>query len=423
MALSQYLSGVDKPSVAEWGKRLVKAADKHAPFDVVAELTARMGPMYPESTDTVLHELTSAQAMLSRVFQWTRDLNDYHILRRATLIRERAICDAIASFRVPVLGVSSGLLQDFALIGTSSGPAMKRASDATSGEDAFFVKTQATHYRPPDIMPSKHPTRLRQKADDSANKDKETFAKPKSVTADLLQLPVLIAEWKKEGGDAEQVANQHYIDLVASVKFLQVCGITDFPVFGLRSDGPILLLDYAYATPPSGDGTDSVITVCDRNAVQYDLKSPMGIWRFATAMVSIIRCHMPRLLHKWEEAQKTYGTAPTVGTPPDHPSRLHGHGLVSRGDPNSDELRKLPRWRSTSVQKAAIQDKVKSLKEKYECEPNASAPEALKVLADTERLLNKEENKKDGRDRQQTDTGDGKLDARGLKRSYPFGSE
>ncbi|EKM61483.1 uncharacterized protein PHACADRAFT_248126 [Phanerochaete carnosa HHB-10118-sp] len=446
MALSQYLSDVDKLSVSEWGVRLAKAAEKHTPLDVVTELTARMGPMYQDSTDTWLHEFTSAQAMLSRVLQWYRDLKDYHILHRATLIRERAICDAIASLRVPVSGISSGLLQDFALISTSSGPALKRApdadrtgqahSDAASGEDVLFVETQATHYCP-DIMPSQNPTRLGQKADDSANKGKGTFAEPEPITADLLQLPVLVAEWKKEGGDAEQAANQHYIDLVASVKFLQVCGITDCPVFGLRSDGPILLLDYAYATPPSGDGTDSVITVCDRNAFQYNLGSPMGVWRFATAMVSINRCHMPRLLHKWEEAQKTYRTAPTVDTPPDHPSRLHGHGLVSKRGPNSNELRKLPRWRTTSDQKAVIQDKVKSLKEKYEREPTANTPEALKVLADIERLLNKEKDEKDGTDGQQTDTGDGKLDAptnanqasssrplaRGVKRGPPSESE
>lgn len=431
LALSQHLSGADKPSVAEWGERLVKAAEKHNSADAAAKLIARMGSMCQDPFDSRILEMTCAQAMFFRVLEWTRNLGDYHLLHRAALIRERAICDAFASLRVPVPGVSSGLLQDFALIGTSPGPAPKQASDAkrtgqahsdaASREDLIFTRTQETHYCP----------------DVSANKGKETSAKSKPFAGDVLQLPVLIAEWKKEGGDAEQVTNQHYIDLVASVRFLQVCGITDFPVFGLRSNGPILYLDYAYATPPSDKGADSVIIICDRNAFQYDLESPMGVWRFATAMVSINRCHMPRLLCKWEEAQVMYGKAPTVDMPPDHPSRLHGHRLVSGRDFTSDKLRKLPRWRIMSDQKAVIQHKVKSLKERYEHEAGAesvTAPEALKVLADTERLINKE-NEKDGTDGQQADTGDGKLDAlakavantdrqvsrlTSLKRPYPF---
>ena len=61
-----------------------------------------------------------------------------------------------------------------------------------------------------------------------------------------LDLPVLISEWKREGGNIHQAANQHYVSHTSGARFLKACGIVDFPVFGLTSNGPLLTLDYAY---------------------------------------------------------------------------------------------------------------------------------------------------------------------------------
>ena len=178
----------------------------------------------------------------------------------------------------------------------------------------------------------------------------------------LLHLPVLIAEWKKEGSNIAQALNQESMNLVAAARFLEACGITDFPVFGLISDGPVLNLDYAY----SGDeikipgfaepSAERPVLVCDRHSVTFNLRNPMCVWHLATTMISINRLHVLDLLDKWETARRDLREIPSSS--PDDPRWLHGwdlHGKV-----------RLPQWTiPQTITKNSIKEKIEPLKAEF----------------------------------------------------------
>ena len=71
-----------------------------------------------------------------------------------------------------------------------------------------------------------------------------------------LVLPVLVAEWKAESVTREAAVNQHRMNHAAATRFLESLGITNFPVFGLISDGPRCTLDYSFV-----DGSESEVRI------------------------------------------------------------------------------------------------------------------------------------------------------------------
>ena len=60
-----------------------------------------------------------------------------------------------------------------------------------------------------------------------------------------LELPLLVAEYKRNGQNAVVGTNQLRMYLTAAVKFLAALGIYDFFVFGVQSDGPVVALPAA----------------------------------------------------------------------------------------------------------------------------------------------------------------------------------
>ncbi|EKM58973.1 uncharacterized protein PHACADRAFT_249110 [Phanerochaete carnosa HHB-10118-sp] len=249
------------------------------------------------------NEMACASEVKSRAVRWHRNLDNLRILYRAGVLGNFAVCDAFAYLRVPVRAPVK-LLGQFALASLSPIPQTKAAASGTKptrNPANLFALIESTHYTP-DI------TSLKDKADEHS---------ASGHPANLLSLPLLIAEWKKESVSGEQAANQHYINHVAGVRFLQACGITDIPLFGLRSSGPVLLLDYAYASPPERSEDDPFVIICDRNAFKFDLENSMGIWRFASTIFSINRLHVPKLLEKWKAAADVlYNKMPTLNTAP-----------------------------------------------------------------------------------------------------------
>ena len=63
--------------------------------------------------------------------------------------------------------------------------------------------------------------------------------------ATRLELPILVVEYKKASDNMMKGTNQVRMYLTASVKFLQAVGITNTPVYGVQTDGPIVVLPAA----------------------------------------------------------------------------------------------------------------------------------------------------------------------------------
>ena len=60
-----------------------------------------------------------------------------------------------------------------------------------------------------------------------------------------LELPILTVEYRKASDSLMKGTNQLRMYLTASVKFLQAVGITNIPVYGVQTDGPIVVLPAA----------------------------------------------------------------------------------------------------------------------------------------------------------------------------------
>ena len=77
--------------------------------------------------------------------------------------------------------------------------------------------------------------------------------------ATCLELPILTVEYKKASDNLMKGTNQLRMYLTASVKFLQAVGITNVPVYGVQTDGPIVVLPAAVLRD---DNVRSLFTTC-----------------------------------------------------------------------------------------------------------------------------------------------------------------
>ena len=76
-----------------------------------------------------------------------------------------------------------------------------------------------------------------------------------------LELPILIVEYKKDSDNLMKGTNKLRMYLTASVKFLQAVGITNIPVYGVQTDGPIVVLPAAVIRD---DSVRNLFTTCPR---------------------------------------------------------------------------------------------------------------------------------------------------------------
>ena len=132
--------------------------------------------------------------------------------------------------------------------------------DVSSGAEA---RTNGTRYTIPSSSVStsmqslhKEKTGLAESMDALASKAQRLRLR---LDATHLELPILTAEYKKGSDSLMQGTNQVRMYLTASVKFLQAVGITNVPVYGIRTDGPIVVLPAAVLRD---DNVRSLFTTC-----------------------------------------------------------------------------------------------------------------------------------------------------------------
>lgn len=267
-----------------------------------------------------------------RMGSWRKQLDELHVFRRASAMSSTAVVDAMAYLRVPV-SIPKAQLQDFALANTSYSASEVTESRSATDEAASEMQPSTsdsakTPQQRKGGSSARPPTRSSQKTSVKQEKSVISSDFPSSswvpdINIDgldddkernpmlaedqhYLHLPILVQEWKKPDGDIRQATNQQLLDLVSSVRFLEACGIVNFPVFGLVSDGPFLDLDVAFTDSErhrpteqyAGPGERPVL-ICNRHATRFDLLNPMGMWRFATTIISINRLHVPKMLKEW----------------------------------------------------------------------------------------------------------------------------
>lgn len=145
----------------------------------------------------------------------------------------RAKVDALGRLRIRLPSfISRYKLNQFAFVrGANSKqskdhPAEDNSSSATTGQYDQFTAS-ASGSSSSESKAGSEPSSSKTQAKPSSNKPRY-----------FLDLPMLCIEYKKVDQDRRTGTNQLRMYLIAAVKFLAAIGITEYPVFGVQSDGP-----------------------------------------------------------------------------------------------------------------------------------------------------------------------------------------
>ncbi|KAI0320590.1 hypothetical protein OF83DRAFT_1081519 [Amylostereum chailletii] len=121
---------------------------------------------------------------------------------------------------------------------------------------------------------------------------------------DTLHIPILFHEYQESVRTSKETAvNRWRIDAVASVKFLATLGITDFPVFGLVTKGPVGVVVCAWGMRDDSDsGID--VQIIDRLGREFDISTVNGAFNYATFVSKLSRDHAPRLSCQFTDRER-----------------------------------------------------------------------------------------------------------------------
>ncbi|KAH7885681.1 hypothetical protein F5I97DRAFT_1874317 [Phlebopus sp. FC_14] len=109
-----------------------------------------------------------------------------------------------------------------------------------------------------------------------------------------LDLPLFVVEYKKMQTDFTVTgANQLRIYSTAAASFLAAVGITEFPVFGLLTDGCKGVITCAWAETESDT---QCVRIAERNGVVFDLSDPLSAFQYAVLLCKLAHQHSPTLL-------------------------------------------------------------------------------------------------------------------------------
>ncbi|KAF8139647.1 hypothetical protein EV363DRAFT_1579207 [Boletus edulis] len=101
-------------------------------------------------------------------------------------------------------------------------------------------------------------------------------------------------EYKKVSDDLVKGTNQLRMYLTASVKFLQAVGIRNVPVYGVQTDGSVVVLPAAVLRD------DNFVYLFERLVERLDISTPAGAWHYATILCRLAQNHAKVLENKFE---------------------------------------------------------------------------------------------------------------------------
>ena len=186
--------------------------------------------------DAHICEKACADHIEDHLLTWSYLLNEIHVLYRTALMETTCVCNTLSYLRVPVEADKESL-NDFAL---TSAPSQTSELTTSSFDtlkkmklDSLLAKISGTQWCHNIVLPER---------EEKGNSN----SSPSVHGVSYLDLSIVVVEWKKEGSTIQQAMNQHSVNHVTAAWFLKACGITEFPVFSITSDGSVLTLDYAF---------------------------------------------------------------------------------------------------------------------------------------------------------------------------------
>ena len=224
-----------------------------------------------------LDEIEHFGFVLAHFASWRRETNEETEASRISKLSQVSStgrCDALGRLLVELPNVSPGAIHHFPLVvrparksqgrkgakevkasssksgaPTSTGSLPSSSLTIPVGSPATNTQETGTRYTMPSssISTSMHSfdkgqTRSSESVDALAYKVKQLQL---GTDAPCLELPILTAEYKKASDNLMKGTNQLRMYLTASVKFLQAIGITNIAVYGVQTDGPIVVLPAA----------------------------------------------------------------------------------------------------------------------------------------------------------------------------------
>lgn len=226
-----------------------------------------------------LEEVANATYVLSQWLTWKRKINtetEAQMISQLGHFPSTGRCDALGRLLVELPSVSSKTLGQFPLVVRAAtkndaderkdkkapmsasrtqakprGRSEQLAKSLTVPDDSSTAGTEemGTRYT---MLSSSIPSSVQ-----CSNAEKPTSMESLDILtcqaqrlrigpdATRLELPILTVEYKKTSDHLMKGTNQVRMYLTASVKFLQAVGITNVPVYGVQTDGPIVVVPAA----------------------------------------------------------------------------------------------------------------------------------------------------------------------------------
>ncbi|KAF8439348.1 hypothetical protein L210DRAFT_3630922 [Boletus edulis BED1] len=280
------------------------------------------------SLDAILQENGNYAYVLSQFSSWARETNaetEGQMISRLGQFPSKGRCDALGRLLVELPKLSSKDVGHLALVDHPAGKhdsgggrnevkasARSEASaktskrsltvpDASAAAAAAAAKsTNGMRYSIPLSSISTSMQSLDKEQMDSDSEDSVEALTHKTQRLQLgpdatyLELPILAVEYKKVSDDLVKGTNQLRMYLTASVKFLQAVGITNVPVYGVQTDGSVVVLPAAVLRD------DNFVYLFERLVERLDISTPLGAWHYATILCRLAKNHAKVLENKFE---------------------------------------------------------------------------------------------------------------------------
>ncbi|KAI0915293.1 hypothetical protein AcV5_005457 [Taiwanofungus camphoratus] len=210
-------------------------------------------------------------------------------------------CDALGTLRIPI-AVAEELLKTIRLANLApyatpyesqhspqsrpdslSPPDNKQGASTPKGTNHTYAMVAST------TCPSRaiH-NRFREERKDPVSLLTETLkglgfdckVKSDSSESAILELPLIVIEYKKASYSETQGENQHRLYCTALLRFLEAIGITDYPIYSVLAEGP-------QATLSSARIRNGVVHIFERHTLSFDISTAIGAWHYATVLCRI----------------------------------------------------------------------------------------------------------------------------------------
>ncbi|EIM83914.1 uncharacterized protein STEHIDRAFT_170353 [Stereum hirsutum FP-91666 SS1] len=142
---------------------------------------------------------------------------------------------------------------------------------------------------------------------------RETTVPTKSIKQDEsldelvdLLLPLLVDEYKKDL-DAFHIQGPNEVRayLIAALKFLGVCGIENFLIASVYTEGTMGVVQGGWKDDVSGEGgKNGAVHLLDRNCQAFDIANVLGAFNFAVFLARLAHVRAPKMLELFDDDKR-----------------------------------------------------------------------------------------------------------------------